>query len=142
MPGTTHTDYTALHGSCAVCEWCGSTFEPRIRAGRPNRDRFCQPSHKDRWWNRRRRENPPAVAAEGESKLNRVLAALASGRTLNRLGAEHDLGDHVLPSTISAIEHRLGVHVSRIWMNGCALYWLKDEQRAKAAELLARRTGP
>ncbi len=151
MPGSTFTEYTALHGSCAVCEWCGSTFEPRIRAG-PNRDRFCQASHKDRWWNRRRRENPPAVAADtaghtegeghhptiaqGESKLDRVLAALASGRSLTRLEAERELGDHVLPSTISAIEHRVGVHVSRHLENRLARYWLEPGERKKAALII------
>ncbi len=133
MPGSTLTDYTALHGSLAVCEWCGSAFEPRIRAG-PNRDRFCQPSHKDHWWNRRRRES---TVAQGESKLHRVLAALASGRSLNRYEALHGLGDCVLNTTVSEIQRRLGIRVSRRRENRLARYWLEPADREKAGELLA-----
>ncbi len=152
MLGSTFTEYTALHGSYTVCDWCGTAFEPRIRAG-PNRDRFCQPSHKDRWWNRRRREDPPALAADAagdekevcrdhptiaqtESKLQRVLSALAGGETLNRFQAERSLNDHVLPSTISEIQRRFGIRVSRRRKNRCAYYWLPPVERQKAVKLL------
>jgi predicted DNA-binding transcriptional regulator AlpA len=72
---TTRAGYTALHGSCAVCDWCGERFEPRIRAG-PNADRFCQPAHRYAWWNRKRKTNPPAVGSDaaGDKKEEEVKA--------------------------------------------------------------------
>jgi prophage regulatory protein len=55
--------YTALHGSLAVCFYCGKHFTPRIRSG-PNADRFCEPRHKDAWHNERRAKERPLTASE------------------------------------------------------------------------------
>ncbi len=127
------------------CLVCGDGL-----AGKRPQAVFCSNRCRFNYHNaRRRKQRPPAVGpntaghterdgyhltiAQGESKFNRVLAALASGRTLNRLGAEHDLGDHVLPSTISEIQRRLGIRVSRRLENRLARYWLDPGERKKAA---------
>ncbi len=135
----------SLSRTCGYCDADISLKRPQAL--------FCSNAHRAAFRNERLRQtrSPLVVGADAAddhqrtnhhptaNKLQRVLAALADGATLNRLEAERELGDHVLPSTISAIEHRLGVHVSRRRENRCALYWLNDEQRVRAAELLAGR---
>lgn len=78
-----------------------------------------------------------------DTKLGRILSALATGRSLNRFDAER-LGDHCLNTTISKIErHGLlvsrreevvpgyGGHRARVMR-----YWLSDDHRKQAAALL------
>jgi len=88
-----------------------------------------------------------------ESKLSpkptkklRVFKALAEGEKIQRFTAEHDLHDHCLPSTISALEDCYQIKINRkiIEVPGyagstarVALYWLDPEQRKQARELLA-----
>ena len=48
------------------------------------------------------------AAAHSFSKQSRILAHLLAGNSLNRFEAER-LGDHCLPSTISALASRYGV---------------------------------
>lgn len=79
-------------------------------------------------------------------KWKRVLAALASGQTLNRFEAERELSDHCLHSTVSVLQgkgiiiqrrnetvpgyQQIPTHVVR--------YWLAPESRDRACELLGQ----
>ncbi len=47
------------------------------------------------------------------TKISRVLAILASGRSLNRFEAEKTAHDHALNSTIAEIQNRLHIPVAR-----------------------------
>lgn len=82
-----------------------------------------------------------------ESKINRLLSAFAKGMSLNRFEAELEAGvqDHVLPSTVSDIQRRFGLIVSRTLepvsgYNGKPIYvcryWLSREERERARQLL------
>lgn len=152
--------YTALHGSCAVC---GAIFEPRFRLG-TNAKRFCSPQCKDKFWNERRRppekRNPPSVAADAAGggskqteamnssappkKWQRVLHALADGRSFNRFEATRQLRDWCLHTTVSTLQ-RKGILVARrnetvpgyegLPTRVCR-YWLEPTECAKAAKLL------
>ena len=67
-----------------------------------------------------------------KTKRARILAAFIEGRELTRFDAEQ-LGDHCLPSTVSALQAE-GIRIDRKWiaMDGkhghfrCCLYWLAD----------------
>jgi len=83
-------------------------------------------------------------------KINRVLSAFVSGRTLNRFEAESDrqIADHCLHSTVSEIQKRLGLVVTREWetvpgfqgeFTSVCRYWLTKEEREKASQRLAER---
>ncbi|WGL16200.1 hypothetical protein PVT68_15680 [Microbulbifer bruguierae] len=79
--------------------------------------------------------------AKDPTKLERVLAYLATGRSLHRFEAEQEVNDHCLPSTMSKIKHDLGIpylvryetlsgwngHPTRI-----ARYWLEQGEHAQA----------
>lgn len=76
------------------------------------------------------------------TKLQRILAELAKGRSLNRFEAER-LGDHCLHSTVSAIERRYGILVERCdeTVRGFGgnptrvmRYWLSADELQRAAE--------
>ena len=76
-------------------------------------------------------------------KWKRILSAFAEGRSLNRFDAER-IGDHVLHSTVAAIEAR-GVRIERQeeTISGyggaptrCKRYRLAPESRSRALELL------
>lgn len=78
------------------------------------------------------------------TKLRKVLAALASGRGLNRFEAYRELHDSVLNSTVAKIE-RPGVVVARRpeivpghagSRVACSRYWLTDENCKMATRLL------
>jgi len=49
-----------------------------------------------------------------ETKVRRVIRFLASGRSLTRFIAERAVHDHCLNSTISEIERRYGLQITRI----------------------------
>jgi hypothetical protein len=79
-----------------------------------------------------------------DSKIAAVLAELARGARLTRFDAERVCHDHTLPSTVSEIQ-RCSIRVERETVtvpghNGkptrCAMYWLTNEEREKAAKLL------
>ena len=135
MADTPQAVYTALHGSLATCDRCGNKFEPRIRSG-PNKDRFCQTSCHDEWWNDFRRRNPPTVLGTGAAgeveektdastfsrwptklkpgtKLHAVAAALCRGERLDCFMAVRRFHDYVLRSTVSELEHRYGIRIDR-----------------------------
>lgn len=86
------------------------------------------------------------VKSKGPAKIERVLAFLASGKSLNRFEAERLVNDHCLHSTMSVIKNRYGVaYSSRMetvpgW-NGnptrVSRYWLQKEARAKAGMVLS-----
>jgi len=75
------------------------------------------------------------------TKLERVVAYLATGRSLHRFEAEREVNDHCLPSTMRDIKHGLGIayrvtyetvpgwngHPTRV-----ARYWLGEEEQTKA----------
>lgn len=79
-----------------------------------------------------------------QTKLARVLAALADGKRLHRFQAERDLHDHVLPTTIATIQrHGIQVHRRTITIAGymgnltrVAEYRLIHAERRKARRLL------
>lgn len=87
---------------------------------------------------------PAGAGQRKPSKEKRVLAAFYSGMRLTRFQAERELSDHVLPSTVAALQ-RKGVVIYRkdILVPGyqggptrCCEYWLDPAARTKAAELL------
>lgn len=91
----------------------------------------------------------PGRSIRKGSKIAAVLAELARGTRLTRFDAERRLHDHVLPSTVAEIQQRLSIQVTRetVTVPGhggkptrCARYWLIDEEKIKAAELLGRST--
>jgi hypothetical protein len=139
--GDSATVLTAAHGSLTVCAWCGVMFLPRIKQG-PNKNRFCRPAHKDAWWNRQKKGNPPGT------KISRILTILASGRSLNRFEAQKVAHDHALNSTISEIHNRLGIRVSRKYeifqlrSNPVRVkrYWLEGQAIKRAISYLEQRT--
>jgi len=77
--------------------------------------------------------NPPI-----ETKISRVFSALMEGLSFNRFEAEHQLHDHCLHSTISDIQKRYGIEVSRVFetvpcLQGmattrCKRYWIALEE--------------
>lgn len=82
-----------------------------------------------------------STSPKDPTKLERVLAYLATGRSLHRFEAERQVNDHCLPSTMSDIKHGLGIpyrvnyetvpgwngHPTRV-----ARYWLGQEEQAQA----------
>ena len=75
------------------------------------------------------------------TKLERVLAYLATGRSLHRFEAEREVNDHCLPSTMSAIKHELGIPYRKLtaivpgWHGHptrVARYWFDEESQRKA----------
>ena len=77
-------------------------------------------------------------------KWKRVLHALLDGRSLTRFEAERTVRDHCLNSTISELEGK-GVRIDRReetvpgfagMPTRCKRYWLSEEGRHRAAELL------
>jgi hypothetical protein len=145
-----------------ACKWCGGPLD-RSRSWQE----FCRDQCRFDFHNeeRRRTKSPPTAATEavGErgqektsaptlscrpTKLKRILAELASGRSLNRFEAER-IGDHCLHSTIAKIETHgiqvarreetvpgFGGHQARV-----CRYKLDDENRERAAILLGGRNG-
>jgi predicted DNA-binding transcriptional regulator AlpA len=87
MPQSARTENTIPHHSS--CDWCGILFTPRVVAG-PKRGRFCTRKHKDRWWNRRRKQSPPTAATEtaGDAieeemkATHRIIIIRSYGKTL------------------------------------------------------------
>jgi len=88
-----------------------------------------------------------AKSSKPEPKINRLLIVLIWGMSLNRFEAENEPGveDHVLPSTISDIQRRFGLTVSRMMekapgYNGeptwVCRYWLTREERKRACLML------
>lgn len=83
-----------------------------------------------------------------EPKIRRVLRFLASGRSLTRFSAEHEVHDHCLNATIAEISKRYGLHIDRFptkvrgfagTMTRCNKYRLVTEaQRDKAREILQK----
>lgn len=80
-----------------------------------------------------------------DTKLARVLSALASGRSLNRWEAAREYHDWCLHSTVSAIERRYGISVSRKeeTVSGyrghptrCCRYWLGPDEQTQARQLV------
>lgn len=78
------------------------------------------------------------------TKIDRVLAALAAGKSFNRFEAERLLHDHCLHSTVAAIQER-GIEVSRkretVPGYGGAptpvcRYWLDETNQAKARRMV------
>jgi hypothetical protein len=55
----------------------------------------------------------PPLGVDPRTKIGRVLAALATGRTLHRFQAERELADHVLPTTIATLQKRFALRIDR-----------------------------
>ena len=81
----------------------------------------------------------------GPFKLERVLAHLATGKSLNRFEAERIVNDHCLHSTMSEIKHELGIFYCRKFetvpgWNGHSTrvvrYWLDDHSQRKARKVV------
>lgn len=154
---TTNAAVTPPQTRSQTCQQCGGTFTPTREWSR-----FCGDSCRAEHWRRdREKQSPPAVGAaaagmgvqaeqlsaasfsQKKTKLKRILAELARGRSLHRFQAE-PLGDHCLHSTIAKIEG-YGIEIAREWVTvpGFAghqtrvvRYWLDDENRQLAARLL------
>lgn len=89
------------------------------------------------------------------AKWKRVLTAFVEGRSLNRFEAERPvaaggLSDHCLHSTVSEIQGK-GVRIERRMekVHGyqnvptdCCRYWLAEEDKQKALDLLAGNAAP
>ena len=81
-----------------------------------------------------------------DTKLARVLRALADGSRLTRLDAWRECGDSVLPTTISTIQARYDIDVARqtVQVQGryhtahVSQYWLVPAERRKARQILRR----
>lgn len=78
------------------------------------------------------------------TKIHRVLSALATGRSFNRFEAERELNDHTLNSTVSEITTRYGITIQRReetvpGFQGaptrCCRYWLDDMGQLAAQRL-------
>lgn len=90
--------------------------------------------------------SPAELVQTAPTKIARVLAyLLVPCNSLNRFEAEA-LGDHCLPSTISALEHRHGLQfqhqpeqVPNRWGKPCGVtrYRLPESQRERARQVLA-----
>lgn len=89
----------------------------------------------------------PVPRVRRTTKLGRIFTVLAAGRSLNRFEAER-IGDHCLHSTVSAIERRIGISVSRHeevvpgyggHKTRVMRYQLSDEERYRAVALLGWR---
>ncbi len=88
---------------------------------------------------------PGRTRSEGKpSKIDRVTAALASGKSLNRFEAARQINDHCLHSTVSAMEKR-GIGVARKWEvvpgyqgepTRVMRYWLDEENQDKARRMV------
>lgn len=71
---------------------------------------------------------------------------MAHGKRFTRFQAERELSDHVLPSTISALQAKgLTIFRREVIVPGyqgietrCCEYWLAPESRQRALELLGR----
>lgn len=80
-------------------------------------------------------------------KVTRILEHLARGRAMTRFDAER-IGDHVLPSTISALERKHGLVIDRqmVTVPGwggaatrCARYRISSKsERDRARDVLRR----
>ncbi len=152
---------TCMYESLSQCFECFNEFEP-VKPWQ----KFCCPECHDKFHNRRRKQKTPTagtVSAERRSnltaayhsktirpntKLASVLAHLARGNSLNRFQAELVCHDHCLNTTVCEIE-RHGIDVSRKdevipgyqgRPTHCKRYWLTDEAKAKAAQLLGWQT--
>lgn len=86
----------------------------------------------------------PNAKQRKATKELRVLAELTRG-PLHRFEAER-IGDHCLPSTISALARRYGLRIERDWTRvptrfgteaDVKRYWLADESRALALRLMS-----
>ena len=76
-----------------------------------------------------------------DSKIGRVLKHLIAGNRLHRFQAEKVCRDHVLPSTVSGLQRKYGLIISRemVTVRGyrgaptqVAEYWLDSDQQGKA----------
>jgi len=81
------------------------------------------------------------------TKEDTVFQALMSGRSFNRFEAERQLHDHCLPSTISILESKHGIEISRKrekvpclggTTNPCR-YWIDVEERGRFNNLKAKK---
>jgi hypothetical protein len=90
-------------------------------------------------------------SSKAPTKVNRVLQALAEGRSFNRFEATRELRDWCLHSTVSQIQNRIGIPVARQeevvpGYKGCPTwvmrYWLTDAARQLALDYLANYTKP
>lgn len=79
------------------------------------------------------------------TKLARVLNALATGRSFNRFESERELHDHVLHSSVAAIERRFGLKVARHeetvpgfggHPTRVMRYWLDPDQQTMARAII------
>ncbi len=75
-----------------------------------------------------------------ESKADRVLAALMSGRTFNRFEAERQLSDHCLHSTVAQLQRVKQLRIERKYETvpgfqgnptSVCRYWIKPEERKR-----------
>lgn len=85
--------------------------------------------------------------SKSETKIKRVLKALAAGRSFNRFEAERILHDHALHSTVSSLQNGYGLTVNREFetvrgYRGCPTrvcrYWIDPEHQALAEKLVDR----
>src|SRR5713226_95358 len=108
----------------ADCLECGAPFEA-VREWQL----FCGDICRAENWRKRKNKSPPvsgrdtaggethqnelsaSTLAQRETKLKRILAELARGRSLNRFQAE-PLGDHCLHSTVAKIQ-KYDIQVAR-----------------------------
>jgi helix-turn-helix protein len=91
---------------------------------------------------------PQRALPKPAPKKVRVLAFLATGARLDRFEAARELKDWVLPSTICELE-KMGLRIERELVTlpalggaatvTCAKYWLADESRELARQVLERR---
>ncbi|WP_417314655.1 hypothetical protein [Cycloclasticus pugetii] len=74
------------------------------------------------------------------TKSERVFTALMEGKDFNRFEAEKLLHDHCLPSTVSSLEHKYHITISRIhetvrgYMGSptrVCRYWIDTEERER-----------
>jgi len=74
------------------------------------------------------------------TKTDRVLSALMTGKSFNRFEAERELHDHCLHSTVSIIERKHGVTISRKRESvpgyigaptSVCRYWIEREERQR-----------
>lgn len=90
------------------------------------------------------KNHTPVSARTKHTKQGRILRVLADGASLNRFEAER-IGDHTLPSTISAIQSQHGLTISRVservpnnygTATTCARYFLTRANMRKALRIL------
>lgn len=98
---------------------------------------------------RSEQEDTPDVtryaAPRAGTKARLVLVFFARGGAINRFGAEDELHDHVLPSTVHYLQKRTDITISRKRETvpgyggkptRCKRYWLGTEEKEKALRLL------